>query len=37
VLPRTRFRQDPLDAGDDQRDDPAAITRINPRDDAVVA
>ena len=33
ACPGTRFRQDPLDARDDQRDDPAAAGRIDQRDD----
>ena len=30
--PSARFRQDPLDAGQDQRDDPSAVGRVDPRD-----
>src|SRR5881296_2256522 len=35
ACPRARFRQDPLDAGDDERDDPAAIRWVDPRDELV--
>ena len=35
VRPGARFRQDPFDVADDQRDDPAAVRWIDPRDEAV--
>jgi len=37
VRPGLRLRQDALDAGDDQGDDPAAFGRIDSHDDTVAA
>jgi hypothetical protein len=37
VSPSERFGKDPLYAGHDERDDPAAVRRVDPEDDIVAA
>jgi hypothetical protein len=37
VSPGARFGEDPLYAGDDERDDPAAVRRVDPEDHIVAA